>query len=160
MPQNKRLGLGHAIAQAETLLEGDFLVYNGDNIFGTSLELVVQAHNQNAFDVTMLVECASRETAQKTGVVTHNDIGAVKGLLEKPDDPSSNIVTTGVYILPVEIFRHINRTGKSIRGEIELTEAINRFQNHGSEIGSRLSMAGESTSIHSKNNRAVEKLEG
>lgn len=99
-----QLGLGHAVAQAKSILEGDFVVHNGDDLIGNSLDREIQTHNQDAFDATLLVEKASIDEAQRTGVVTLNDEETVRRLVEKPEKPTSDPITIGVYILPEEIF--------------------------------------------------------
>jgi dTDP-glucose pyrophosphorylase len=56
-------------------------------------------------------------------VVTITD-GQVTGLVEKPDDPPSTLVTTGCYVLPESIFDAIELLKQSDRGEYELPDAL------------------------------------
>ncbi|SDJ69867.1 glucose-1-phosphate thymidylyltransferase [Halovenus aranensis] len=80
----------------------------------------------NAFeedDAVVAVEEATRETATETGVVSVTD-GQVTGIVEKPDDPPSTLVTTGCYVLPESIFDAIELLRPSDRGEYELPDAL------------------------------------
>ena len=129
--QETRLGLGHAIARAEPEIDSDFLVYNGDNVFQSSLRPVVRIYEHSNADAVLLVEDATRETARETGVVTTDDQGRVTGLIEKPDDPPSTLITTGVSLLPQSIFGDCRAISASDRGEYELVDAIDRLRERG-----------------------------
>lgn len=129
--QEIRLGLGHAVSQAEPEIDDDFLVYNGDNVLQGSLRPVVDTHEHSDADAVLLVEDATRETARETGVVTTDDEGTVTGLVEKPDDPPSTLISTGVYLLPQSIFEDCRAIQPSDRGEYELVDAIDRLRERG-----------------------------
>lgn len=132
--QEDQRGLAHAIAQAEPAIEGEFLVVNGDNVLDCSLAPVVDHQTDPAVDATLLVETADRETARSTGVVTTDDEGLVTGIVEKPEQPPSTLVTTGVYGLPQSIFERFRRIDPSDRGEYELPDAIDLLRREGATI--------------------------
>ncbi|RQG93042.1 sugar nucleotidyltransferase [Natrarchaeobius halalkaliphilus] len=132
--QPERKGLAHAIAQAADAVEGDVLVCNGDNVFGTSLESVVETRRRSDVDAALLVERASPAVARTTGVVVTDESGTVTELVEKPDEPPSTLVTTGVYALPESIFEHCRAIAPSDRGEYELPDAIARLREHGGVV--------------------------
>ncbi|TYT62005.1 nucleotidyltransferase family protein [Natrialba swarupiae] len=132
--QRDRLGLAHAVEQAEDVVDGDFLVLNGDNVFEFSLESLVRTHRRSDVDATILVEEAPPAVARTTGVVVTDDDGTVVRIEEKPDEPDSSLVTTGVYTLPESTFRHCSAISPSDRGEYELADAINRLRRQGAVI--------------------------
>ena len=132
--QPEQLGLGHAVAQAVGETSGDVLVCNGDNVFGNPFEPVVDVHSRADVDATLLVEDVSRSVAKTTGVVTTDGTGTVTGLVEKPEDPPSTLITTGVSALPSTIFEHLRSVQPSARGEIELVDAIDRLRRDGGTI--------------------------
>ena len=132
--QENRLGLAHAILQAEPHIDDDFLVYNGDNVILDSLRPVVRTYEHSDADAVLLVENATRETARETGVVTTDDQGTVTALVEKPDDPPSTQITTGVYLLPHSIFEDCRSISPSDRDEYELIDAIDRLRDRGGVI--------------------------
>ena len=127
-------GLADAIARAEPLVDGSFLVCNGDNVFGCSLGPVLSAHRQANVDATLLVETATREQAATTGVVVTDDAGRVTEIVEKPDEPPSTLITTGVYALPAAMFDHCRAISPSDRGEYELAAALARLLDRGGTI--------------------------
>lgn len=48
----------------------------------------------------------------------------MRGLVEKPEEPPSRLVTTGCYLLPAEIFEVCRLLRPSERGEYELSDAV------------------------------------
>ena len=132
--QAEQKGLAHAILQAEPEIDGDFLVLNGDNVLGCSLDPVIKSHDSPTVDATLLVEETTPEVARTTGVVSTTDDGTVTDITEKPDDPPSTLVTTGVYVLPESIFAHCRDIPPSDRGEYELVDAITRLRTNGGVI--------------------------
>ena len=132
--QEEQLGLGHALLQADDETSGNVLVCNGDNVFGTSFDPVVATQSHDDVDATLLVERASGSVAKQTGVVTTDHDGTVTGLVEKPDDPPSTLVTTGIFALPPSIFEHLRSVQPSARGEIELVDAIDQLCRSGGVV--------------------------
>ena len=125
--QREQQGLGHAILQAESHLRSSnepFVVLNGDNIFGGTIQDPVTVGRQPDVDVVIGVETADQQTAQQTGVVVTDEDGRVTNVVEKPTDPSSTQITTGCYVLPTEIFPALRLVQPSDRGEIELADAV------------------------------------
>jgi dTDP-glucose pyrophosphorylase len=121
--QRERLGLGHAVGLVEPYVDEPFVVLNGDNVVSGTLDAPVAAFEEADTEAVVAVEDATRETATETGVVTITD-GQVTGLVEKPDDPPSTLVTTGCYVLPESIFDAIELLKQSDRGEYELPDAL------------------------------------
>ena len=132
--QAEQKGLAHAVLQAESEINGDFLVLNGDNVLGCSLNPVMQSQDSPTVDATLLVEKTTPEVAQTTGVVSTTDDEIVTDITEKPDQPSSTLVTTGVYVLPESIFTHCRDIQPSNRDEYELADAITRLRANGGVI--------------------------
>lgn len=121
--QGERLGLGHAVLQTEPRVDEPFVVLNGDNVVAGDLSRPIAAFDASDGDAVVAVEEVDRETARETGVVTVND-GKVTSIVEKPDDPSSRLVTTGCYVLGPSIFDALDVLRPSDRGEYELPDAL------------------------------------
>jgi len=51
----------------------------------------------------------------------------VQRIIEKPDSTTSNLVNAGIYLFPKEIFIEARETPLSTRGEIEITDTIQRM---------------------------------
>ena len=52
---------------------------------------------------------------------------SVQRLVEKPTIPPSNLALMGLYVLPRAIFAAIDRVAPSPRGELEITDALDRL---------------------------------
>jgi glucose-1-phosphate thymidylyltransferase len=131
--QTERRGLGHAVLQAEPVVDGDFVVLNGDNVCRANTGAVVDRHRETDADATLLVESVSRDRASEGGVIDHDD-GAVEGLVEKPDDPPSTLIPRGFFTLSTAIFRALHAVQPGHTGEVELTRAIDRLVQAGRRV--------------------------
>jgi glucose-1-phosphate thymidylyltransferase len=121
--QREQRGLGHAILQTAPHIDEPFVVLNGDNIVAGTLEKQIEAHQTTHAAAVLGVERVDHDTACETGVVTVED-DHVTDIVEKPDDPPSQLATTGCYVLPDSIFDALSLLYPSERGEYELTDAI------------------------------------
>ena len=121
--QREQLGLGHAVLQAQPAVDGTFLLVNGDNVFVDGLKPAVEAVHAEGVDGVLGVEEVSREVAQTTGVIETKEEN-ITGIVEKPDNPPSHLVTTGCYVLPVETFHACALVEPSADGEYQLSEAV------------------------------------
>jgi dTDP-glucose pyrophosphorylase len=131
--QREQLGLGHAVLQAESQIDGDFLLVNGDNVFTGSVRPIVDASER--FDAVLGVEEVSPTVAQTTGVIQTDQTGNVSDIAEKPADPSSTLVTTGCYLLPEEVFMACELLQPSAEGEYQLSEAVGLLVHAGYDVG-------------------------
>jgi dTDP-glucose pyrophosphorylase len=116
--QKRQLGTGHALLQAKKFVNGDdFILVMGDNLYSKfDLETMRQAQGN-------CVASYRVEDPTRYGVlITDGDL--LKGIVEKPRNPASNIINTGLYKFTSEIFDAVKKTKKSKRGEYELTDAI------------------------------------
>ena len=130
--QRERLGLGHGVLQAEPHVGGSFLLVNGDNVFVESVEPAVAAGAEA--DAVLAVEEVSPAVAATTGVIRTNEAGHVTGIVEKPDDPASTLVTTGCYVLPEDVFHACALLRPSAEGEYQLSEAVDLLVRAGYEV--------------------------
>jgi bifunctional UDP-N-acetylglucosamine pyrophosphorylase/glucosamine-1-phosphate N-acetyltransferase len=117
--QEKQLGTGDALLRAKGLVKGRFLVIMGDNLYRkTDIEKCVEK------GISILVQGVERP--EDFGVCLSEN-GLLKGIVEKPRKPESNLANTGLYVLDDTIFRFLEKGGMSERGELELTDAVNQF---------------------------------
>ncbi len=121
--QCEQLGLGHAVLQAKPAVDGTFLLVNGDNVFADGVTPAVEAVHAEGVDGVLGVEEVSREVAQTTGVIETKE-GNITDIVEKPDNPPSQMVTTGCYVLPAETFHACALVQPSADGEYQLSEAV------------------------------------
>ncbi|MDZ7688677.1 MAG: bifunctional sugar-1-phosphate nucleotidylyltransferase/acetyltransferase [Halobacteriales archaeon] len=119
--QEKQLGTGHALLQAEEKTDGEFLVVNGDSFVDSGLlaELADGKGEGTAVAVTRSDEPTDY------GVVDIED-GKVVGLEEKPrvHDAETETINAGAYRFDTRIFDDVRESSGG--GEISLTDAVVR----------------------------------
>ena len=132
--QRDQDGLAHALLTAEEHVEDDFMLILGDNVFEANLEDVVRRQRENRTDATFLVEEVPYEEASRYGVCDTNDYGEITEVVEKPDDPPTNLVMTGFYTFSPAIFHACHLVQPSDRGEYELSDAVDLLIQSGRTI--------------------------
>lgn len=132
--QREQAGLAHALLTAEDHIDDDFMLMLGDNIFDANLADVVNRQRENRTDAAFLVEEVPYEDASRYGVCDTNEYGEIVNVIEKPDDPPSNLVMTGFYTFTPAIFHAAHLVQPSNRGEYELSDAIDLLIESGRTI--------------------------
>ena len=132
--QDEQLGLAHALEQASSAVDGTFVMLNGDNVCRANVGDALDRHRSSDATATLLVEDVSRAEARSTGVVTTDDEGQVTGLVEKPSDPPSTLVTRGFFIFEPAVCHACALTRPSERGEYELPSAIDLLLSAGHRV--------------------------
>jgi len=121
--QEEPLGLAHAVLISEPFLgEEKFIMYLGDNMFEDSLHAVVEDFEKSSTNARLLL--AKVDDPQAFGVAEVDEQGAIKGLVEKPENPKSDLALVGVYLFDSTIHRAVKAIEPSDRGELEITDAI------------------------------------
>ncbi|ADJ13929.1 sugar nucleotidyltransferase II (glucose-1-phosphate thymidylyltransferase) [Halalkalicoccus jeotgali B3] len=132
--QREQLGLAHALLTVEDYIDDEFMLMLGDNIFQSNLEDVVRRQREDRADAAFLVEEVPWEEASRYGVCNTNNYGEIIEVVEKPDDPPTNLVMTGFYTFSPEIFHACHLVQPSNRGEYEISEAIDLLIRSGRTI--------------------------
>ena len=132
--QREQKGLAHALLTAEEHVDQEFMLMLGDNVFDANLEDVVRRQREDRADAAFLVEEVPWEEANRYGVCKTNDYGEITEVVEKPDDPPSNLVMTGFYTFSPAIFHACRLVQPSARGELEISEAIDLLIRSGRTI--------------------------
>jgi len=121
--QEEPLGLAHAVLISESFLgQEKFIMYLGDNMFEDSLHEVVEDFEKASTNARLLL--AKVDNPQAFGVAEVDEQGAIKGLVEKPENPKSDLALVGVYLFDPTIHRAVKAIEPSDRGELEITDAI------------------------------------
>jgi len=122
--QKERLGTAHAIGMADDGTEEQFIVLNGDIIIDPQLivDLIDKYSSSQASSILVLTEV---EDPTSFGVVEINE-DKITNIVEKPslEEAPSNLINAGIYLFSRDIFDAISKTGKSQRGEYEITDSI------------------------------------
>ncbi len=127
--QDAQLGTAHAVKQTKELIDGDFLVVNGDNMIdaGTISDLL----KGKSGEATLLA--VQREETYGYGIVMPEN-QMVKKILEKPKEAFSHLINGGVYVFSPEIFSEIDQTPLSEIGEYAITDTIQQIITKGKSV--------------------------
>ena len=135
IPQEAPLGLAHAVLVARDFLgDDDFVMYLGDNfIVGGIAELVEEFRAARPDAQIMLTQVPD---PRDFGVAELDEAGQVVGLEEKPAEPKSDLALVGVYMFTPCVHEAVRSLRPSWRGELEITEAIQRLIDDGRKVAS------------------------
>lgn len=120
--QTEPKGLAHAVSFARDFVgHDDFILYLGDAIYDSPLtELKNRFIESNCENLNMVMPV---EDPRRFGVANVEGEHIVK-LVEKPQNPESNLAMAGVYFFKQKIWEVIPELKPSARGEYEITDAI------------------------------------
>ena len=132
--QREQNGLAHALLTVEEHVNDPFVLMLGDNVFSANLADVLNRQHENRADAAFLVEEVPHDEASRYGVCNTNKYGEITEVVEKPDDPPSNLVMTGFYTFTPAIFHACHLVQPSDRNEYELSDAIDLLIHSGRTI--------------------------
>jgi len=134
IPQGQPLGLGHAVLQAESLIEegemfsvllADDFIQAADNPLSRLID-AAYTHQK----ATISVEQVSDQRIGSYGVIAADswdgDLTQVTDIVEKPkaEEAPSNFGVIGRYVLPHAVFSILRQTEMDHNSEIQLTDAL------------------------------------
>jgi glucose-1-phosphate thymidylyltransferase len=135
--QGNPLGLAHAVGCARDFVgDDDFVVYLGDNLLDQGIADLVASFERGDYGASIALQQVDDPSA--FGIVDVDDDGTVTRLVEKPDDPPSDLALIGIYVFSPAVFEMIDRIEPSWRGELEITDAIQCLLDEGYDIDSQL----------------------
>ena len=101
------LGTGGAYKNAEALLDGPTVVFNGDILCDLDLTAVMKEHQLHQATATLVLTRVQNPSAY--GLVETTDNDRITRFLEKPsaDEITCNTINAGIYILEPEVLKVI-----------------------------------------------------
>lgn len=139
IPQGQPLGLGHAVLQAEGLIEeGEmFAVLLADDFIQADInpltQLIDEAQRSNK--ATISVEEVAEHKISSYGVIGLQQwegvVASITEIVEKPalHQAPSKFGVIGRYVLPFDIFSELRNTKMDRNKEIQLTDALKSLLN-------------------------------
>ncbi len=135
--QNEPLGLAHAIKVSRDFLKNDkFIMYLGDNIVEDNIINEIKEFKKSNIDALIFLK--EVEDPRQFGVAKIDDEGNLIELIEKPENPPSNLAVTGIYLFSNKIFEAVENIEPSKRGELEITDAITYLIKQGYDVRAKL----------------------
>jgi glucose-1-phosphate thymidylyltransferase len=116
-------GLAHAVKISQEFLQEDpFVMFLGDNAIEGGIGMLIRDFGSNEWNSQIVLKAV--ENPSSYGVAKLRDDGSIEYLVEKPENPPSNLGLVGIYMFDHHIFEAVNSIQPSERGELEITDAI------------------------------------
>lgn len=143
-PSTGGYGTSIPVGLADEFIEddGSALVVMGDNIFnrtdgGSNAADFIKTVRESGAKAGLLGVPVPEEDIPKYGIIEKDQVDRFMRIVEKPnlEDAPSNLNNASFYIFPKEIFKLAKTLPvNSIRGEYEITDAINAYVSSGGEV--------------------------
>jgi glucose-1-phosphate thymidylyltransferase len=129
--QPKPEGLAQAFIIGDKFIGSDNVcLILGDNIFyGHGLPEMLQRASSNKVGATVFGYYV--KDPQRYGVVEFNALGQVVSIEEKPENPKSNYVVTGLYFCDNQVVDIAKNLKPSLRGELEIADVLKKYLQQG-----------------------------
>ncbi|MBN2303203.1 MAG: glucose-1-phosphate thymidylyltransferase [Anaerolineae bacterium] len=125
-------GLAHAVSLCQPFIGDEpFIVYLGDNIFQDSMKALYTRFEETGAGAALALTEVHNPSAFG---IAELDGDTIIRLVEKPQDPPSNLAVAGVYVFQPAIFDAIQHIKPSWRNEYEITDAIQYLLDDGKQV--------------------------
>ena len=132
--QAEPLGLAHAMLTASNFLaDSPFVMYLGDNLLRDGIVDLVESFRRVEPDALILLTQVDDPSSYG---VAELDGDRIVSLVEKPEDPPSDLALVGVYMFAPSIHDSARAIEPSDRGELEITDAIQHLIDQGGTVTS------------------------
>lgn len=124
-------GLAHAVKISQEFLGDDrFVMFLGDNVIQGGISPLIRQFAQSTWNSQIVLKAVPMENARSYGIAQLRADGTIEQLIEKPQNPPTNLALVGIYMFDHHIFEAVNSIKPSPRGEYEITDAIQWLINH------------------------------
>ncbi|MFF4838311.1 glucose-1-phosphate thymidylyltransferase [Streptomyces sp. NPDC001315] len=126
-------GLAACVALARPFLgDDDFVMYLGDNMLPDGIQPIAQEFAARRPAAQVVVHKV--EDPRSFGVAELDENGGVTRLVEKPQQPRSDLALIGVYFFTPAVHEAVAAIEPSARGELEITDAIQWLVARGDDV--------------------------
>jgi len=124
--QKEPKGIADALSLAEDWANDEPVsVILADNIFENSFEEEIKEFEKNPVGSRIFLK--EVKNPQFYGVVEVDNNNNVISIVEKPKQPKSNLIATGLYVYDGGVWDYIRTLKPSARNELEITDLNNRY---------------------------------
>ena len=92
------------------------LILSGDHIYKMDYEVMLDFHKANHADVTIAVMPVPMEEASRFGIVVTDEDNRIREFEEKPENPSSNLASMGIYIFSWKVLKEALKANEDVSG--------------------------------------------
>ena len=92
------------------------LILGGDHIYKMDYEVMLDYHKSRNADITLACMPVPWEEASRFGVVVADENGNIQEFEEKPEKPTSNLASMGIYIFNWSVLKEALLTLKDVPG--------------------------------------------
>jgi len=131
--QGQPLGLAHAVKVSRDFLGDEpFVMFLGDNVIQGGITDLVRQFQESDWNAQIVLTRVERP--EQYGVAELNEEGQIVRLVEKPEEPPSDLALVGIYMFDHHIHQAVEEIKPSWRGELEITDAIQWLVEHGYKV--------------------------
>ncbi len=130
--QDKPNGIAEAFLIGKDFIGTDNVaLILGDNIFEDDF-----SENIKNFTSGARIFVKEVHDPERFGVVEFDKNNKVLSIEEKPENPKTNYIQTGLYICDNSVIEKVKNSKPSKRGELEITDIMNKYARNGELIAS------------------------
>jgi glucose-1-phosphate thymidylyltransferase len=111
-------------------------MYLGDNLLKQGIKDLVTSFRKGTYDAGISLQRVSNP--KEFGIAYLDKQRNVERLVEKPDEPESDLALVGIYVFSNRVFDVIEELEPSWRGELEITDAIQGLIDSGCAVDSHI----------------------
>ncbi|HEY8599333.1 MAG TPA: sugar phosphate nucleotidyltransferase [Thermomicrobiales bacterium] len=134
--QPEMRGQAHAIALTKDLVDGDALVMFADTIFEADFTTLPGLRDQGIDGAIYVKEI---DDPRRFGIAIIDEDGFATELVEKPENPTSNLALVGIYYFAdmgalYDAIDALIASGKALKGEYYLADAVQLLIDRGQRL--------------------------
>lgn len=134
--QDRPGGIAHALYLAREFVGRDkCVVILGDNIFEDSIKKFTKDFEAQKEGAMILIKKVKDPHGYGVAEVEGNRVVSIE---EKPENPKSDYIVTGIYMYDSSVFSIIKNIKPSGRGELEITDVNNEYIRRGTMTSNEL----------------------
>ncbi|WP_027339875.1 glucose-1-phosphate adenylyltransferase [Halonatronum saccharophilum] len=100
-------GTAHAVYRNINFIKSQnpkyVIILSGDHIYKMNYDEMISYHKEKGADLTIAAQQVPIEEAHRFGILNPDEDMKIEDFVEKPEDPSSNLASMGVYVFSTDV---------------------------------------------------------